>query len=665
MANSAQPTGFWHDYLEQSRALKAGRLKGPSGLLLTVIAVFFAGLYVYTAGPDVFGRVGVGMYRGLFLLLSIVMVFLLYRARKGTQARAPSLLDWLLIVATIASVGYFVVEFRDLVRRTGYFTKTDFVMAAVAVVVSFEATRRVMGIVLPLLAALFLLYAVYGNLLPQGVSHRGYPWGRVLTDLYSQEGMFGLVLNVTAAYVVLFVVFGALMNRFGAGDFFVRLPFALTSGFKGGPAKAAVLGSGMMGMISGSATANTVATGTFTIPLMIRAGYRPHVAGAIEPAASTGGMFMPPIMGAGVFIMAEIIRVPYTEIMVVALVPAILYFFSVAAIAHFEAAREDLPVIPREERENPWTIMKEGWYYLIPIIFVVYMMLAGMSPSRAVYFSILLFIAVAVIARFIKKRRDESYASVFKGCLRDILLGLEEGALNALVVSAIVGTVGLILGVVFLTGLGFIFTTSVMQFTFGLLPLGILLALISSYILGMGMTVTSAYILMAILVAPGLETMGISALAAHMIVFWYSQSSNISPPVCMAAFAGASIAKADPMRTGFTALKYSAFLFVIPLLFVYTPILMPEGLTAAAVQAMVTSFIAVVATAAAFSGYFLCRTTLMERVALLIAAVLLLFAQWHVNAAGLVLLCAIIAFQWAVGKRLSKPGRFGSKERVK
>jgi TRAP transporter 4TM/12TM fusion protein len=645
MADTVEPKGFWRDYLEQSRALKGDRLPLPISILAAMVAVFFALFYVYNAGPSFLGRVGVGTYRGLFLLLSIVLVFLIYRWRKDGTKGAPSLFDWLLIAATIISYGYFIVEFRDLVRRTGFYITADLVMASMAVLVSLEATRRVMGSMLPALAVLFLLYAVYGNLLPESVSHRGYPWGRVLTDLFSQEGMFGLVLNVTAQYVVLFVVFGALMNRFGAGDFFVRLPFALTAGYRGGPAKAAVLGSGMMGMISGSATANTVATGTFTIPLMIRAGYKPHVAGAIEPAASTGGMFMPPIMGAGVFIMAEMIRMPYTEIMVVALVPAVLYFFSVAAIAHFEAARENLPVLPRSERERPMTILKQGWYYMIPIVFVIYMMLDGMSPSRAVFFTILLFMAIAVVSRLLKRDKGVSVGAVLAGCFKYLLLGLEEGALNALVVAAIVGTVGLILGVVFLTGLGFIFTTSVMQFTYGLLPLGILLALVTSYILGMGMTVTSAYILMAILIAPGLETLGISALAAHMIVFWYSQSSNVSPPVCMAAFAGASIAKSDPMRTGFTALKFSAFLFVIPVLFVYTPILMPEGLTFAAAQVMLTSFVAVVAAAAAFSGFLVARTGPLERAGLIVSAVLLLFPQMLVSVAGLALLAAIYLLQ--------------------
>lgn len=618
---------------------------GLFGLIFSTVAIFFAGFYLYAAGPAFFGRIGVGTYRGMFLLLAITMVFMIYPFGRRSNLRRVTLMDLVLIAMTVVSFGYFVVEFDSLVHRVGFYTDLDLYMALMATIVSIEATRRVMGSMLPIVAIVFLLYAVYGNMLPENISHRGYSWPRVLTDMFTQEGMFGLVLNVTAQYVVLFVVFGALMNRFGAGDFFVRLPFALTAGYRGGPAKASVLGSGMMGMISGSATANTVATGTFTIPLMIKAGYKRHVAGAIEPAASTGGMFMPPIMGAAVFIMAEMIQMPYTEIMITALVPALLYFFSVAAVAHFEAARENIPILPKEDRENAWEIFKQGWYYLVPIIFVIYLMLSGTSPSRAVYFSIFLFIGIAILSRLIRKPTRESYLSVLWRSFIDLLKGLEEGAVNALVISAVVGTVGVILGVVFLTGLGFIFTTSVMQFTFGLLPLGIVLALVSSYILGMGMTVTSAYILMAILVAPGLEVMGVSALAAHMMVFWYSQSSNISPPVCMAAFAGASIARANPMRTGFTALKFASFLFVIPVLFLYTPILMPDGLTLRAAQAMVTSFIAVIAAAAALSNFMICRTSIAERVTLSVSSVILLFPQLVLNASGLALLIGVYLWQ--------------------
>nr|WP_240457715.1 TRAP transporter fused permease subunit [Halomonas socia] len=572
---------------------------------------------------------------------------MLYNPTARSGRTAPSLIDLVLIIMSVVSFGYFITDYQNLVHRVGFYTDMDFFMALLATIVCFEATRRVMGWMLPIVGCLFLLYAVYGDLLPHSISHRGYPWPRVLTAMFSQEGMFGMVLEVTAAYVLLFVIFGAMMNRFGAGEFFIRLPFALTAGYRGGPAKASVLGSGMMGMISGSATANTVATGTFTIPLMIKAGYPRHVAGAIEPAASTGGMFMPPIMGAAVFIMAEIIRMPYTQIMIVAFVPAILYFLSVAAMAHFEALRDNIPIIPRSERESPWVIFREGWFYLLPIVAVIYLMLSGMSPARSVFFTLIFLILIGSAARVLKKPSEISYKSVAISIVRDLIGGLEDGARNALGISAIVGVVGIILGVVFLTGLGFIFTTSIMQFTFGLIPLGILLGLVASYILGMGMTVTSAYILMAILVAPGLEALGISALAAHMIVFWYSQSSNISPPVCMAAFAGASIAKSDPIKTGFTALRFSVFLFIIPVLFVYTPILMPDGFNAEVAHVMASSFIAVITAAAALSRYFIRRTTLLEIFLLITASCLLLFPQILVSFTGFLVVIVV----WIIQKR--------------
>lgn len=648
MSNEPQssPQGAPDPQNTQAEPVHAMRnLAGPYKLIFSCLAVGFALFYTYTAGPQWFGRAGVGTYRGLFLLLATVLVFILYNPTARSRRSRPGLVDLALIAMAVVSFGYYIVDYPNLVHRVGFYTQVDFWMALMATIVCFEATRRVMGWMLPIVGAAFLLYAVYGHLLPQSVSHRGYPWPRVLTSMFTQEGMFGMVLEVTATYVLLFVIFGAMMNRFGAGEFFIRLPYALTAGYRGGPAKASVLGSGMMGMISGSATANTVATGTFTIPLMIKAGYPRHVAGAIEPAASTGGMFMPPIMGAAVFIMAEIIRMPYTQIMVVAFVPALLYFLSVAAMAHFEAAREEIPIIPRSERENPWSVFREGWFYLIPIGAVIWLMLLGMSPARAVFYTLILFIVIGAGVRFLRKPGDMSYGAVVRGILRDLIGGLEDGTRNALGISAIVGVVGIILGIVFLTGLGFIFTTSIMQFTFGLIPLGILLALVASYILGMGMTVTSAYILMAILVAPGLEALGISALAAHMIVFWYSQSSNISPPVCMAAFAGASIARADPIRTGFTALRFSVFLFIIPVLFVYTPILMPDGFNAQVAHVMVTSVIAVITAAAALSRFFIRRTSPVEIAMLATGSCLLLFPQLLVSLAGFVLIAAVWLMQ--------------------
>lgn len=619
--------------------------------LFNAICVFFALFFLYLAGPPFLGSPGTGLRRGLFMVLVLIMVFMLYPSRRASVQNRPSLWDGFLIVLTLLSFGYWIINFNAMIMRTGVITPMDSAMGGLAILLSFEATRRVMGWLLPILAGAFLLYGNLGAYMPNLLSHSGYSWKRLAAEMFTQNAMFGIVLETTATYVVLFVVFGALLNAMGAGEFFVKFPYALTAGFRGGPAKASVVASGMLGMISGSATANTVASGTFTIPLMKKAGYKPHVAGAIEPAASTGGMFMPPIMGAAVFIMAEMIKMPYVEIMIVSIVPAILYFFSVAMIAHFEALREDIKIIPKSERENPWGLLKGGWYFLAPIFLVIYLMLTGMTPSRSVFWTIIILIAIAIVARLIQKGKTESSVSVLKRSGKDVLAGLEEGATNSLVIGAVVGTVGVILGIVFLTGLGFIFTSSIMQLTFGYVALGVLFAFIASYILGMGMTVTSAYILMAVLVAPGLQSMGISPIAAHLLVFWYSQTSNISPPVSMAAFAGAAIAKSDPIKTGFTALKYAIFLLIIPLLFVYSPILMPDGLNVAVIQTMITAFIAVIPMAAALSGFLARKLNVIERSSLIASSILLIVPSIYLAIIGLIIFIAIYLSQKIQVKR--------------
>lgn len=618
--------------LAKPRTLSAGYQK-----LFKVICILFSLFYLYLAGPLFLGNPSTGLRRGMFMIFVLIMVYIMYPSGSKSPQNKTSWWDGILILLTIVSFGYWIINFEKLVMSVGVVNPVTAMMGGLAVLLSLEATRRVMGWLLPILSAAFLLYGYLGPYMPPLLSHGGYSFDRLATEMFSQNAIFGIVLETTATYVVLFVVFGSLLNRMGAGEFFVKFPYALTAGFRGGPAKTAVVASGMMGMISGSATANTVATGTFTIPLMIKAGYKPHIAGGIEPAASTGGMFMPPIMGAAVFIMAEMINTPYVEIMIVSIIPAILYFFSVGTIAHFEALRQDIKIIPKSERENPWLLLKEGWYYLLPIILVVYLMMTGMTPSRAVFWTIIVLIGIAIIGRIAQRDKNTTISSILKRSGKDVIDGLEEGAADSLVVGAVVGTVGIILGIVFLTGLGFIFTSSIMELTFGLVPLAILLAFIASYILGMGMTVTSAYILMAVLVAPGLQAMGISALAAHLLVFWYSQTSNISPPVCMAAFAGAAIAKSDPIKTGFAALKYAVFLLIIPLLFVYSPILMPNGITFNFVQTVITAFIGVIPMAAALIGFLVRKVNMFERAVLLISAILLILPNLYIAIVGLVI----------------------------
>ena len=320
--------------------------------LFSVIAVAFSLFFLYNAGPSFLGSVPDGIKRGIFMLLLCAMIILKYPLTP--RYKKVNIIDIIFILLTVFVFGYWVIEFNNLMQRLGSPTKLDLLAGAIAIIISFEVARRVLGIILPIIGSIFIFYAVIGDMLGVSIlSTASFPWSRIVSDIYSLNGIFGMVLDVTMNFIALFVIFGSLMQAFGADAFFIEFPYALTCGMTGGPAKTAVVASCLFGSISGSATANTAATGAFTIPLMIRTGYPREIAGAIEPAASTGGMFMPPVMGAATFIMAEMLRVPYSTIVKVCIVPAIIYFFSVYMAAHYQALATKVPVIPKDERPNP------------------------------------------------------------------------------------------------------------------------------------------------------------------------------------------------------------------------------------------------------------------------------------------------------------------------
>ncbi|MCB1150171.1 TRAP transporter fused permease subunit, partial [bacterium] len=363
----------------------------------------------------------------------------------------------------------------------------------------------------------------------------------------------------------LFIFFGAFLQKSGAGRFFIDLPMALAGKSAGGPAKVAVMASALFGSVSGSAIANTVSTGAFTIPLMKRAGFRPHVAGAIEPAASIGGMFMPPIMGAGGFLMAELTETPYAHIMAIAIIPALLYFFSVFMMIHFEAKKQKIEGI-READAPHWTrVLKEQWYYAMPLVIITVLMIIGKSPGYSAFWATLSCIGVSWV------RKDTRMGP------REIWDAIQTGAVNTLIIGATIGVIGIIVGTISLTGIGLKFSDIIISLASGNLLAAILLVGLASLVLGMGVPVTAAYLITAVLAVPPLTEMGVVLIAAHMIVYWFSQDSNITPPVCVAAYAGAAIAGSDPWKTGWTSFKFAKLLYVMPLLFAFTPSILFEG----------------------------------------------------------------------------------------
>jgi TRAP transporter 4TM/12TM fusion protein len=621
-------------------------LQGLERRLFFVLLAIMVLLVFYEAGPPYAGNIGSGVSGGTFLLIVHALILMKHPAAAGASPNRVPWYDWLIIAASSASLGYWIIEFKDIIARTGAPTEADLWFGSILVFVSIEVARRSLGWVVALMGALAMLYGLFGNHFPiEQFSHSGLSWTTLISGIYSISGIFGFILSIVMTYIVMFVIVGGMLQAFGAGVLLVELPFALFGRVRGGPGIASVAASTMFGMISGSATANTAATGAFTIPVMKRAGYPPHIAGAIEPAASTGGMFMPPIMGAGAFIMAEMTGVPYLTIVAVSVAPALIYFFAVAVSCYTEAGRFGITTIPRAELPRIWPLVRRGWIYLVPVALLIGLMVYGQTPPRSAFWAVVATIVLTTAWQFASRKKGTSIGEVGLEAVRNLGEGVRLSGNSGLVVASLTGIIGIIVTVVFQTGVGFMLTSSVLDLTGGVLVWAIVLALLLSLVLGMGMPVTSVYILLAVLVAPALKEVGMPILAAHMLLFWYSQTANISPPVAIAAFVGAGIAGANPFRTSIAAFRYSIFLFILPVLFVYTPILMPNGFTIEVFTIMAGAFLSTIAFAAAFSGYLLRHATALERVLFFAAGIGLVYPQIYATVAGLLMLVGLIAVQ--------------------
>ena len=493
-------------------------------------------------------------HRGIYVVITYVLVFLVYRSKS----RLMRVVDYLLILLSIVSIGYWMLNFEAINYRTGAETDLDKAIAMVGVLLGVELARRVVGTVFVVVGAIMLLYGVYGEYAPELISHAGDTFPDLCTSIfYKSDGVFGIMANVLATYVLLFVIFGAFLEKSGAEKFFIDFPLAAVGHRIGGPGKVSVVASGLFGSISGSAIANTVSTGTFTIPMMKKAGFQPHIAGGIEPAASIGGMFMPPIMGAGGFIMAELTGVPYSQIMLIAVFPALMYFYSVYLMVHFYAKKNN--IVGDKSARSAGEIMKAEWYYVLPLVVITIFMLTGYSPA---YSAVLGIVACMVVSWFRKETRIG---------LKEFVQASRSGAENSLKIGATVGVIGIIIGVLTYSGLVLTFADIVIELAKGRLFVTILLIALASLVLGMGVPVTAAYLITAVVAVPALTHLGVNEIAAHMIVYWLSQDSNITPPVCIAAFAGATIAKANMWRTAFASFKFAKFLYLGAFLFGYVP----------------------------------------------------------------------------------------------
>jgi len=541
----------------------------------------------------------------------------------------PTLSDSLYALTSVAVVYYWIHEFEVLNYRAGAETSLDAMISIVGIILSLEVCRRVLGWSMTFIGIAMFLYGYLGPLFPEIVAHRGFGIERLCTALFiTTNGVFGVMANVLATYVILFIFFGAFLHKSGAGKFFIDFPLALAGRTTGGPAKVAVIASAFFGSVSGSAIANTVSTGAFTIPLMKRAGFKPHVAGAIEPAASIGGMFLPPVMGAGGFLMAELTETSYAYIMMIAIFPALLYFFSVFCMIHFEAKKQGIKGIDDDEFPHWKEVLKKQWYYSLPLLIITILMIIGKSPGMAAFWSALSCIVVSWVRQdrkvsfkdrlifvpvmilffmiialgYIELPVKELFGfkiqffitllatvwclliSAFRSDIAMDLKGIWEailtGANNTLIIGATLGVIGIIVGTISLTGVGLKFSDIIISLANGNLLAAIFLVALASLVLGMGVPVTAAYLITAVLAVPPLMDMGVPLLCAHMIVYWFSQDSNITPPVCVAAYAGAAIAGSDPWKTGWTSFKFAKLLYVMPILFAFTPAILFQPHTA-------------------------------------------------------------------------------------
>lgn len=634
--------------------------------LITGVAITMSLFQMYTAGIE---PMGLFYQRSAHLGFILFLAFLIFPITGHSRPRGT--IGWIVDAAFLTAAflsGFYIFYFLDdIIERAGWWSQTDIVMGIIATIAVLEASRRVVGLGMTIIGLIAIAYALagprgalpwLGDWMPGILSHRGASVDRLVGQLYlGQEGIFGLPLGVAATYVFMFVLFGAFLEVTGAGKFFIDLAFAATGRKPGGPAKAAVIASAGMGSISGSAIANVVTTGAFTIPLMKKLGYKGKEAGGIEAAASTGGQITPPLMGAGAFLISEYTNVPYIDIVMVSIFPAILYLGTVYLFVHLVAMKQGMTGMAASELPVVRHVLAAGWQFIVPLLVLVYLLVNNISPTRVGFWAILSVIAVtalrAVYGLFVsdpKAGKPVTFERLSNAIISGIVLvgrALELGARNAVAVSVACAVAGIIVGVVGLTGLGLKFSSMMISLSGGNLALALVFVLIASLILGLGLPVTAAYIVLIILVGPALQSeFGVPLLIAHLVVFWYSQDSNVTPPVALAAFAGAAIAGSKPMDTSVQAWKYAKGLYLIPAFMVYNPEIIMGGETWYVIWTGVIVVIGLVGLVSALEGYLFTWMDKVSRILIVPGAIAIFNPDEIIEAAGAALVLAIIVVNW-------------------
>ncbi len=612
-----------------------------TAVLLASIAVFLTIYHLALAG---FGEADAMSVRStdLFLIGSVIIIMKpLGRKSWKEPYKLISLVDLAIIIVAFISALNIIIDPVSFAFREMSPALRDYVLGAVMILFVLEISRRTLGWVMIAVPAFFMLHTVFGNYFPGILNTPPIKWESLITHLYvrGSAGIFGIPMGCLSSYIYVFLVFAAVLAATGCGKFLVNLSFALTGNQTGGPAKAAVLSSATMGTISGSAVANVVTTGSFTIPLMKRVGYPPYFAGAVEALASSGGQLMPPVMGAAAFIMAEFLGMPYGKIIIAAAIPAVLYFLSVFIAVHLRAQKLGLKTMARSELPALWPIIRDGWSYLIPLLVIVYLLLMGTSAQMAAVVSTFLVVILTIIhlRGFISKR--------------NVMMIFTKALSSSLTVTSAVAAAGIVVGCVELSGVAFQLTTILVEWGKGHIGPILFITMTISLILGMGLPTSAVYILVATIVAPILIKIGVPAISAHMFVFYYGIIAVITPPVSVAAFAAAGIAESDPIKTGFEAFRIGFASYLVPFFFVLNPVLLAQGDPVHVVISFVTASMGIFALGAATEGWLITKMPMWMRVVLFANAILLIDPRLLTDAVGVGIMVLAVWLQKYKGKQ--------------
>jgi TRAP transporter 4TM/12TM fusion protein len=692
---------------KSGEALAAGRNRQFTGLmgkfvsglsiaLSLYIILYVAGLWDWVALNYLGKYLGFasfwGPHRPLAYAFTLLLVFLLAPARKGARRDYLPWYDVVLGVGGAISSFYVFLHWDDVRNFYAVPTIPQLVMGGIVLVATLEAARRTLGLALMALGAFFIFYTMYGDHFPGFLLTKGYSYPRMIGHYYlSATGLFGSAMEVFTAVVAMFVIFAQFIQMSGAGEFFLKLGMSVVGRFRGGPAKVAVFSSSLFGTVSGLAVANVVSTGSITIPMMKRSGYKPHFAGAVESAASNGGQIMPPVMGAAAFLMADMLGMPYWAVVVAAFLPALLYYIALYFMLDFEAARTGLRGLPREQLPSVLGTLKEGWYFLVPmIVLVVLIGNEGWTAQKAGLYATITLVLINMMVVLYGKRHESSRSQLYLAVIVLLMLlqvaifliprfipdtatlvtmplvflvvvpslfllrgtrmgpgvmvgALQRGANSMAQLGPAAAIIGILMGAVSLTGLGVTLSSGLLEASGGSMPVLLILTALACIIMGMGSSTLLVYVVLAIFIAPALIQMGIPPLAAHLFIFYFGMMSLITPPVALAAYAAAAVAEADFWKTGLQAARLGIVGYIVPFMFVFQPPLLLQGTIGEIVVSTSTAIIGAIALAGAMSGYLLGRAQWWERLFLAAAALTLIYPGWATDLAGLALLAVPVA----------------------